>query len=344
MRLTAKRGFCDRLWHVWLLSGMLLTGLPVSAKTVLIYITNYAGDNVSVIDPETNKVVQVIEGVEGPHGIDFSPDGSRVYISSEAQNVLYVVDRKSGKITNKVALSGRPNNIAITKDGGRVLVCIREEPGALDVIDTNTLQRVKSIPVNGPLHNVYVTPDGRFAVMGSEETKLLTVVDLRTEQPVWNITFDNGVRNMAFETAPDGSTRRIFVLTSYLHGFQVVDFAERKITAKIKLPDQPNGGKNPDRTAPSHGLGVTPDGKTLWVNGRNADAVFVYSLPDLKLVGHVLTGVKPDWITISPDGKMLYDSNVSENTVSVIDTVTLKEVARIPVGQGPKRSNALVLP
>jgi YVTN family beta-propeller protein len=317
--------------------------LPVSARTVRIYVTNYAGDSVNVIDPVTNKVVQLIEGVEGPHGIDFSPDGNRVYISSEAQNVLYVVDRESGKITKKVPLSGRPNNIAVTKDGRRVLVCIRQEPGALDVIDTTSLERVKSIPMNGPLHNVYVTPDGRFAVMGSEETKLLTVVDLQTEQPVWSVTFDNGVRNMEFETNPDGSTRRVFVLTSYLHGFQVLDFAQRKVVAKITLPTQPNGGKNPDRTAPSHGLGVTPDGKTLWVNGRNADAVFVYSLPELKPLGYVLTGVKPDWITISPDG-MLYDSNVSENTVSVIDTKALKEVARIRVGEGPKRSRALVLP
>jgi len=57
-----------------------------------------------------------------------------------------------------VLLSGRPNNLAITNDGGRVLVGIRSKPGVVDVIETTSLKRVKSIPVDGGVHNVYITP------------------------------------------------------------------------------------------------------------------------------------------------------------------------------------------
>jgi hypothetical protein len=46
----------------------------------------------------------------------------------------------------KVPLTGHPNNISIGKDGRRVYVSIAVAPGAVDVIDTLTLQRVKSIP------------------------------------------------------------------------------------------------------------------------------------------------------------------------------------------------------
>jgi len=62
--------------HAWFLAA--LAALPASADTVRVYITNSAGDNIHVIDPATNKVVQVISGIEAPHGIDFAPDGSRV--------------------------------------------------------------------------------------------------------------------------------------------------------------------------------------------------------------------------------------------------------------------------
>jgi YVTN family beta-propeller protein len=96
MSPITTRAYWGRLRRLGLLPGMLLIALPLSATTVRIYVTNYAGDNVSVIDPETNKVVQVIEGVEGPHGIHFPPDGTRVYVSSEGENVLDVVDRESG--------------------------------------------------------------------------------------------------------------------------------------------------------------------------------------------------------------------------------------------------------
>jgi YVTN family beta-propeller protein len=332
---------------------------PPAAKTMVesrIYITDSAGDTVEVIDPATNKVVQVIHGIELPHGINFSGDGARVYVSNEAESVLDVVDRKSGEILQKVALSGHPNNITVTKDGSRVLVGIRTDPGAIDVIDGTSLKRVKTIPVHGSVHNIYVTPDGKYAVTGSIETKSATVVDLANDQIAWMMQFDKGVRPMTFEANPDGSTKRIFVQLSELNGFAVVDFANRAEVARIKLPDQPGGfGVAEGRLGtPSHGIGVSPDGKALWVNSTFANAVFKYSLPDLKLVGYVAlpevhplghpaTGGVPEWITFTPDSKLLYVSNSGARSVSAIDTATLQQVALIPVGEVPKRINTLVL-
>src|SRR5262245_20701626 len=98
-------------WFGLLWSLLALAGLPAAAETVHIYATNSAGDNIHVINAATNKVVQVINGIETPHGVDFSPDGTRVYISNEADSTLDVVDRKSGKVIGKVPLTGHPNNI-----------------------------------------------------------------------------------------------------------------------------------------------------------------------------------------------------------------------------------------
>src|SRR5712692_1864479 len=214
---------------------------PSSAATAWIYVTNSAGDTIDVIDHATNKVVQVIRGIELPHGIAFSPDGTRVYVSNESESVLDVVDALSGDILRKIPLSGRPNNISVTKDGRRVVVGIRTPPGALDLIDTSTLTLSRTIPVNASVHNVYVTPDGKYAVSGSIESQSVTVVDLQTDQVAWQLKLDRGVRPMAFERNPDGPTRRIFVQLSGFNGFAVVDFAKRAEVARIKLPDRPGG-------------------------------------------------------------------------------------------------------
>lgn len=327
-----------------------------SGLTVLVYVTNSAGDNIDVIDPRTNQVVQVIHGIALPHGIASSPDGTRLYISNESESVLDVVDRTTGDILDKIPLSGRPNNIAITKDGSRVLVGIRSAAGVVDVIAAASQKRTKSIAVDGSVHNVYVTPDGKYAVSGSIENKAATVIDLETEKAAWEIKFDRPVRPMAFEKGADGSTRRIFVQLSGLNGFAVVDFAKRAEVARIKLPDQPSGFGIAEGRAgtPSHGIGVAPDGKSLWVNSTFANAVFKYSLPDLKLVGHAKlpevhswgrapTGAVPEWITFTPDSKLVYISDSGARLVSVIDTATLKEVATVSVGEVPKRMNTLVL-
>ena len=180
---------------------------------------------------------------------------------------------------------------------------------------------------------------------GSIAGKNLTVIDAQTEQPVWVMDFDLGVRPIAFETNPDGSTKRMFVQLSDLNGFAVVDFMTRKEVTRIKLPELP-AGKAPFRGGgnASHGLAVTADGKTLVVCSRLNSSVYTYSLPDLKLLGSVEVGKAPDWVTLTPDSKTAYVANAQSNSVSVIDIKTIKEVTRIPVGQVPKRNITAMLP
>jgi YVTN family beta-propeller protein len=339
-----------------LLIGILLalSALSAAAQTARIYVTNSAGDSIHVIDPATNKVVQVIEGIEAAHGIDFSHDGKRVYVSNESDATLDVFDAASGRLAAKVKLSGHPNNIATTKDGARVVVGIAEEPGALDVIDTKTLKVAKTIPVNGRLHNVYVTPDNKYVITGSIRSKVLTVIDLATEKIAWELKLDEGVRPMTLEAGPDGAVRRIFAQLSNLNGFAVIDFAARKEVARIKLPDNGFGVAERRLDSPSHGIGVAPDGRTLWVTSISANSVFAYSLPELKLLGEAglpeikLDGRKPisavpNWVTFTPDSKRLYISNAAARSVSVIDTDAIKLIATVPVGEVPKRINTLVL-
>ena len=323
----------------------LLLALPLAAGTVRILQTNSAGDNVSVIDPVTNKVVGEIRGIEVNHGAAAAPDGKHYYISNEGQSTLDIVDTKTLKVTKSIHLSGHPNNIAISKDGRRVYVSIVVAPGAVDVIDTTSQEKVKTIPVKGAVHNTYVTPDGKFVVSGSIQSKTITVIDQKTEEPVWSLTMDRGIRPMTFAANPDGSTKWIFVQLSSLNGFAIVDFATHKEINRINLPALPPG-KAPflEGGSESHGMAVTADGKTLVVNSRLNSSIYFYSLPDLKLVGSTEVGHSPDWVTLTPDGKTAYVANAASNSVSVVDIKAMKEITRIPVGEVPKRNITAVLP
>jgi YVTN family beta-propeller protein len=343
-----------------LLGGVLIscatTTAPAVATTALVYVTNSAGDSIHVVDPATNVVVQEIKGIEAAHGIGFAPDGSRVYVSDEADSTLDIFHRQSGRLIKKVPLSDHPNNIAVTKDGSRILVGIAREPGALDVVDAATLTRTKSIPVNGRLHNVYVTSDGKYAITGSIRAKIITVIDLTSDQIAWELKLDRGIRPMAIEAGPNGSTRRIFVQLSDFNGFAVVDFDARKEVARVTLPEatslfETDSGRS---TAPSHGIGVAPNGKTLWVTSIPNNAVFVYALDNLELLGQValphstLPGhgpiaAVPNWVTFTPDSGTIYISNAALRSVTAIDTAAMRVVATIPVGEVPKRINTLVL-
>jgi YVTN family beta-propeller protein len=311
----------------------------------LIVQTNSAGDNVHLIDAATNKVVGDIPGIERAHGAVASPDGNWLYVSNEADTTTDVVNVKTLKVTKKIPLSGHPNNIAITPNGRKVYVAIAQAPGALDVIDTASQTKTRTISVHGGVHNVYVTPDGKHAVAGMIGARNMTVVDTQTDMPVWTHYFDLGVRPMTFDANPDGSTRRAYAQLSEFNGFAVVDFATRKEVARIKYPEVPKDKQTPGHGGnTAHGIGVTPDNRYLVANSSLNSTTYVYSLPDLKLVGGAVIGHSPNWVTITPDGKFAYVSLAGSNSVAVLDIAAAKKTAEIKTGgQVPKRNATMVV-
>ena len=341
------------------LAGAVLCTVSFSAMAAQLRIiqTNFAGDTIHIIDPTTNKVVAKIDGVEAIHGITVAPDGSRIYVSEEGNNTVMVIDGKTLKITKSIALSGNPNLIDITPDGRWIYAAIalnyddlsefpkvKANPtGGVDVIDTQSLQKVKTIAMKGGVHDLNVSPDGKFVFVGNArggKANVMTVIDTKTQDVAWTLPMDPAPSPMAVSKNPDGSTRSIFAQNGRDNAFLVVDFATRKITNTIKLPDITSQEQNPyGPPAASHGLMVTPDQKTLLVNSRFNSAVYSYSLPDLKFQGVATLGGKgAGWLTITPDGKTAYIANEHTNNVSAVDIKSMKETARIPVGFAPARN------
>jgi YVTN family beta-propeller protein len=79
----------ERPWLLVLAAPTLaLAARPASAGEAWVYMTDSGGDSIEAIDPATNKVEHEVTGVEVPHGINFSPDGSRLYVSNESKSML----------------------------------------------------------------------------------------------------------------------------------------------------------------------------------------------------------------------------------------------------------------
>ena len=233
---------------------VLLFAIPASAKTTRIWVLNMGSngtDSIDVIDPTTNQIVQKFDGIAKPHGVVFSPDGSRAYVASEdesASDSLFVLDAKTGQILSKAPLSGRRGNVpTITADGKRLLVCVgaprdergivKLEGGSLDVVDTASLKILQSFPMTG--HDCYTTPDGKYWISGSG--KNLVVFDIATQKSVWKIYYPDSVATVGIEPGPDGSTKRLFVAQIYhlARDLSIVDFAKHEEVSRINLPDTP---------------------------------------------------------------------------------------------------------
>jgi YVTN family beta-propeller protein len=330
--------------------------------------TNFAGDAVSIIDPASNKVVAQIPGIEMAHGISHSTDNSQIYVAQESTASLLVVDGKTLQITKRIPLSGSPNLVQPTPDGKRIYVSINlrwdvvsnfpalqaEMSGGIDIVDTASLTKTQTIAIPGGIHDMYLTPDGKYVVAGanrnelpeckcgiSAPTNLGYVIDTRTNEVAWTFTMNPAASPIAISKKPDGSTDKIYAQGGG-NGFRVVDFDTHVVTSSVKNPDiapalQDRGG--------SHGIGITSDQKTLLVNSGQNRTVYSYSLPDLKLLGSArLSGRGLNWLVIAPDDKTVYVANPETNNVSVVDIATMKETAVIPVGFAPSRNTMWIAP
>jgi YVTN family beta-propeller protein len=225
--------------------------------------TNSAGDNVHIIDAVSNKVVGEIKGIEAPHGLAVAPDGSRIYISEQADRTLVVVDGKTLQVTKRIPLSGNPNLVDISADGRRLYVAIaltyddysefpqiKANPsGGVDVIDTASLEKVKTIPIRGGIHDLNITPDGKYVLAGSSRgarppANLMNVIDVQTNEITWKLVLSPAPSPMAISSNSDGSTKWIFAQNGTLNGFAVLDFATQAKINEIKLPDIPADKQN----------------------------------------------------------------------------------------------------
>ncbi len=330
------------------------TPMPIRGK-YSIWVADQEDTTVDVIDPAVNQVVHRIPCMAGPEAIIFSPDGHKAYITEREGHTLDVVDTQTGAILHQVPvepLGDRPNWAVISNDGKKVFVGIwpllptERKLGYIDVIDTKTLKVVKVIPTKGGIHDLWVTPNGKYFIAGSVMGEFLNVYDTATEKLAWSIQFHDPVTTMVISAYPGGRTRRIF-LGHEIPGFGVIDFASRKEVQRVHFP-----GDYSISPGSAHGFGIAPDQKSLWLAGMNYGApsymnVYQYSLPALKLLGIVHmshldqtgrpTGKTQDghWLCFSPDGSKVYVANHSINTVSVLSVKEMKEIERIPVGEGP---------
>jgi YVTN family beta-propeller protein len=347
------------------LAGLVLCAVPFSsfAAQLRIIQTNFAGDAIDIIDPATNKVVGEIKGIEAAHGITVAPDGSRIYVSEEADFTLTVFDGKTLRVIKRIPLSGNPNLIDISPDGRWIYVAIAltyndlsnfprvkaNASGGVDIIDTASLEKVKTIPIKGGVHDLNVTPDGKYVIVGNARgghANVMTVLDAQTKEIAWTMPMTPSPSPMAIATNPDGSTKWILAQDGRDNGFQVIDFATRRITQTITLPNISGDEQVPyGPPAPSHGIMVTPDKKIVLVNSRLNSALYAYSLPDLKFLGVTRLGGKgAGWLTITPDSKTAYVANEHSNNVSVVDINSMKETALIPVGFAPARNTVWMAP
>jgi DNA-binding beta-propeller fold protein YncE len=88
----------------------------------------------------------------GPHGLDVDLASQRLFCACDAKT-LVTLDARSGKVVGQRGLSGVPDVVFFNPRRKHLYVAVGD-PGVIDVFDTETMQRLGSVPTEKGAHTL----------------------------------------------------------------------------------------------------------------------------------------------------------------------------------------------
>ena len=260
-------------------------------------------------------------------GADGKPLNVKGVVASAATGRLYVstlqfvtcFDLRTDQILWEKAYDGGCDRMSLSPDG-RVMYLPSLEKQHWHVVDALTgdvLKRLEPIP---RAHNTVYGLDGRHVYLAGIGSPLLHVADAATHTLVRSVgPFGSGIRPFTV----NGRQTLAFVNVNGLLGFEVGDITTGKMLHRVEVAGfKPGVPKR--HGCPSHGIGLTPDEKEVWVCDAANQRMHLFDATVMppKQVASIEVRDDPGWITFSLDGKYAYPS-----TGQVIDVATRKIVA-----------------
>jgi YVTN family beta-propeller protein len=141
----------------------------------------------------------------------------------------------------------------------------------------------------------------------------------------------------ASKDIPISSHDRVYTADQTSNTISVIDPFENKLLGVIRLGDPVPGALSPLYKGQLlvHGLGYSPDSKTLAVVSVGSNSVTLIDTATNKVKGVLYVGRSPHEAFFTPNGRELWVTVRGENYVSVIDPAQMKETRRIELANGP---------
>jgi YVTN family beta-propeller protein len=235
--------------------------------------------------------------IDGPHNITVSPDGKSYYVTiahGTPYGSLWKLNYAGDSLLGRAQVELFPTTIAITPDGQFAFVA------------------------NSDFHGDHP----RVNLVSVVHTPTMTKI---TDIPACDMP--HGVK------VNHGGTR---VYISCMHSDEIlqVDVATFGISRRAKT----GGGHAMGAAAPANEcsptfVSVSPDDTRLYVACNYGNSLQVWDAATLTKVKEIPVGKGAYNVEPSPDGKLVIVTNKKDQSVSLIDAVRLREIARIPTSK-----------
>ncbi|MHB0962256.1 MAG: beta-propeller fold lactonase family protein [Gemmatimonadaceae bacterium] len=248
-----------------------------------------------------------VAGAQSPAGV--------LIAGNKRANTASVVDLASGRTLAELPTPPGPHESAVSSDGrwGVITGYGTQQPGnTLLIIDLPVAAAVRTIDLGE-----YRRPHGIAFLPGDS----LIAVTVEANQAVLVVHRERGV------------VRAIHTGEQTTHQMAVRPDGALGYTANIRSGtisevNFATGAARSLAVAPEvEGIGVTPDGREVWVGSNTAGTISIVDVAAWKVVATLDQGERPYRVNISPDGKLAAAALTLRSRIRLIDVATRREVA-----------------
>jgi hypothetical protein len=235
---------------------------------------------------------------ENVKGIAASAVNRAVYVSTIKRIAAFDV------VTEQKLWEAEPeggcDRMALSPDGTHLYVPSFEGPH-WNVLDAKTGKTLAQPNPNSGAHNTVYGLDGKHVYLAGLRSPLLSIADPKGHKLVGTVgPFSNVIRPFTI----NGSQTLAYVNVNDLLGFEIGDIRSGRMLHRVEVQGFEKG-KPKRHGCPSHGVGLTPDEREVWVVDAVNQRVHVFDntvMPPKQLTSIALRE-QPGWVTFLLDGK-----------------------------------------
>ncbi len=259
---------------------------------------------------------------ENIKGICASARTKRLYFTTLTR--LFCVDLLTEETLWHRSYDGGCDRLAIHPSGKWLYVPSLEKDHwhVIDALDGRILKRIQFREPKGA-HNTICSLDGSRVFLAGLRSRWLHVLDTGSNEIVGKVgPFSAPIRPFTV----NGRATRCYCCVNDLLGFEVGDLQTGRFLKRVEVRGFRRGPVK-RHGCPSHGIGMTPDERELWVVDAYNQALHVFAIDGDRIEQTTsITGLReqPGWVMFSLDGRYAYPS-----TGEVIDTKRKRVVAAL---------------
>lgn len=297
-------------------------GKEPELRAVVAYVTNEEGDSVSVVDRSKDRVVSTIQVGRSPKAIVLEPDTRRAFVLNGGADSVTIIDVNTHRPVHTFNLDvrARAQEMAISPNG-QTLYVANSANNNITVVDTRSFGTVAELAVGIAPAAVAVDPRGARVLVANQGSNNVTVIDTFLNRVVSTIQVEPGPVHIAVD--PNPNVDRAYVASPSSALMSVIAVSSGQVVRRL------NVGPGAVASLPD----AIPN--RLFVVKGTQGRVTVFDTALNVEIGGFSVGRGPHRIALDPDRDKLYVTNREGNSVTVVDRLSRRVDATIPVGKRP---------